>query len=498
MYRLCIKIIASIMAVFWLYRFTNHYSFYNLIINKQASIINVFGLSGDYGVARAGKCIARCLKKVRITMDSIKSKDIKSIEPKSPFDIFICNADSIAHVKNVIHHLNEKFMTDSFSRHYRIGVWHWETSSYPKSQGSIGRYYDELWVPTRYIATAIKNTPTFPNTTVIKVFPYGFEKELPFASASMKSSGRAKIASFYTATDQLWSSNLSKFKMKLLQHSKTVIFLIVLDFWSDYNRKNILGAYFAFSRAFPINGNDDVALVIKTSHHTDISVQDDARKVFKYFNQQNDSRIHFISTIVSNEDLYILKHGADCFLSLHKSEGWGFNLLESILTGLPVVATAFGGSEDFMIPLYKDLKELRVPAKVVKVDRIFAKSYSTEMYWGEPDLEFAATALRRVFERLDHYREVALNIRDTAIQMFHPEELGKYMENRLNVIFNCACIILKVSNPYWSERLRSFIDPCLIHRMKPIFEPAIQRLRLSYASCTRSGFLGMKVLNDDL
>ena len=41
---------------------------------------------------------------------------------------------------------------------------------------------------------------------------------------------------------------------------------------------------------------------------------------------------------------------ADCYVSLHRAEGFGLTLAESMALGKPVIATGFSGNTDFMTP----------------------------------------------------------------------------------------------------------------------------------------------------
>ena len=41
---------------------------------------------------------------------------------------------------------------------------------------------------------------------------------------------------------------------------------------------------------------------------------------------------------------------ADCYVSLHRAEGFGLTLAEAMALGKPVIATGFSGNTDFMTP----------------------------------------------------------------------------------------------------------------------------------------------------
>ena len=57
---------------------------------------------------------------------------------------------------------------------------------------------------------------------------------------------------------------------------------------------------------------------------------------------------------------------ADCYLSLHRSEGYGYSIAEAVSLGVPVVCTDYSGSQEFVIdqqsPLSRRLKWGLTPA----------------------------------------------------------------------------------------------------------------------------------------
>ena len=43
-------------------------------------------------------------------------------------------------------------------------------------------------------------------------------------------------------------------------------------------------------------------------------------------------------------------HTCDCYVSLHRAEGFGLTIAEAMLCRKPVIATAYSGNMDFMTP----------------------------------------------------------------------------------------------------------------------------------------------------
>ena len=172
-----------------------------------------------------------------------------------------------------------------------------------------------------------------------------------------------------------------------LQHD-SLVFLSVFDGFSYVERKNPLGAVAAFQTAFPSDPN--VALVIKT-HNRPASGGTGQGAVWREIERacSNDRRIRIIDQTLGHEDVLALMAGADAFVSIHRSEGWGLGVLESMQLGIPVIATGYSGTEDFCTPE----TAWRLPYKLIPVrpgDYVHAEP---QHRWADPDLSAAAAAM---------------------------------------------------------------------------------------------------------
>ena len=82
----------------------------------------------------------------------------------------------------------------------------------------------------------------------------------------------------------------------------------------------------------------------------------------------------------------------DCYVSLHRSEGFGLTLAEAMHLGKPVIATGFGGNLDFMTPdnsWLVDWEPVEVGAG--------AFPYPPHGHWADPSVEHAALLMREAF-----------------------------------------------------------------------------------------------------
>ena len=100
----------------------------------------------------------------------------------------------------------------------------------------------------------------------------------------------------------------------------------------------------AFHRAFGARGHSDVGLVIKT---LDAGPHAGALKKLKSA-VGGDDRIHLIEKTMSRPEVNGLIAATDAFVSLHRSEGFGFGLAEAMLLAKPAIGTDYSGNTDFL------------------------------------------------------------------------------------------------------------------------------------------------------
>jgi glycosyltransferase involved in cell wall biosynthesis len=82
----------------------------------------------------------------------------------------------------------------------------------------------------------------------------------------------------------------------------------------------------------------------------------------------------------------------DCYVSLHRAEGFGLGMAEALALGKPVIATDYSGNRDFLtertgFPVPFSLRKL-MPGEY---------PMGEGQSWAEPDLEVAIQYMRTVF-----------------------------------------------------------------------------------------------------
>ena len=95
---------------------------------------------------------------------------------------------------------------------------------------------------------------------------------------------------------------------------------------------------------------------------------------------------------LTDAEMAALVEGADCFVSLHRAEGFGYHLIESMSPGTPVVATSYSGNLDFCTPMTAYLVECE-QRPIARGEYPHASPSQT---WAEPVRASAVAALRAV------------------------------------------------------------------------------------------------------
>ena len=251
-----------------------------------------------------------------------------------------------------------------FDGRYTIGHWVWETESLPESMADMDQFVDEIWTPSEYCRRAIQRTIDKPVLTVPHVIT---------APAVNPARRRQELGL-----------------------PEGFVFLFVFDFLSTPARKNPAGLIEAFCRAFA--PGEGPALVLKGINGSRLPLE--LERLRYQIGDRPDIRL--LDSCLSPSDNATMLALADCYVSLHRAEGFGLTMAEAMALSIPVIATGYSGNLDFM----HDGCAYLVPAREASVGP-GATPYPEDHVWGEPDLDVAAELMRRVYESPEEARAVA-------------------------------------------------------------------------------------------
>jgi len=103
-----------------------------------------------------------------------------------------------------------------------------------------------------------------------------------------------------------------------------------------------------------------------------------------------------IDEILSRSMMVSLLASSDCYLSMHRSEGFGLGMAEAMALGKVVIGTNYSGNTDFL----SDSTGFPIPYQLQPV-RPGSYPYAEAQLWAEPDLQAAARLMRCVYGNPD-------------------------------------------------------------------------------------------------
>lgn len=238
---------------------------------------------------------------------------------------------------------------------YRIACWYWELETVLPAWAKEAQHFQEMWAPTKFIRDAFQKHLSIPVTHM----PAGIRFPNP--------------------------TGLTRTELGLPE--EPFLFLFMFDMASVFQRKNPLAVVESFKRA--VGRSRDVRLVIKLSRGD--------------FDPANLKRLQdacaevdavLLNRVMTRNESYGLLENCDCYISLHRSEGYGLTMAEAMSYGKPVIATGYSANLDFTTPENARL----VSHELVPLERDYTP-YPKGAFWADPSVEDAAKHIRWV---LDH------------------------------------------------------------------------------------------------
>jgi glycosyltransferase involved in cell wall biosynthesis len=239
--------------------------------------------------------------------------------------------------------------------------------------------YDEIWAISEFAATPFRKM--FPGRT--RVVPNSLDFH------------------HFPECEELNQSRLT---------GELIKFLFVFDARSSIERKNPEGVVDAFTKAF--QGTPYAKRVHLTLKIGGMQRPEYAARIEPLMRKAREAglAIHIDGRQLLRRALLRLVAEADCYVSLHRSEGFGYTMAEAMFYGIPVIASGYSGNLEYMTPT----NSLLVPCQEVFVKDADGP-FQRGSIWGDPDIDVAATLMRQVVERPSEARLIGECGRKTVI-----------------------------------------------------------------------------------
>lgn len=357
--------------------------------------INVAGFfRAELGLGEAARRLVNAVEHSGVPYSTLTYTGITANRQDHPFESAlsepIYDTNLICINADILTHFAQDIGPDFFRGRYSIGFWFWEVSQFLKEMHEALDFVNEIWVASDYVAGAIAQETGKP------VFALPLPVEIP---------------------------NVELLSRADLGLPDDFLFFFAFDFWSTLERKNPLGLVEAFKRAF--RAGEGPMLLIK-------SINGDKRlpeleRLRAALADRSDIRV--VDEYVSAREKESLMATCDCYVSLHRSEGFGLTMAEAMAYGKPVIATAYSGNLTFMT----EANSYLVPYKITRVPP-GCEPYPVGAKWADPDIEAAASLMRHVYEDRAEARERGAKGCEDILTRHDPARAAEFVASRFEEI----------------------------------------------------------------
>ncbi len=371
-------------------------------ITRRTNIgINLVGwFRAELGVGESVRCAARAAAAAGVPHALVPLKLFcKAAQGDRAFDDRL--SEENPYPVNVIH-IDAPQSRDIDAHHgaafrrgkYNIGYWAWELPEFPDGWVRHCECVDEIWAPSRFARDAIAAKVCVP----VLAMPHAIEFPIP------------------SDPDPRAALGLPRDRF---------LFLFIYDLNSYQERKNPRAVLRAFRHAFGARGRRDVGLVIKV-HGVHGNEKDLA--ALREEIADLDGCIQIAETL-PRERVTLLQLACDSFVSLHRSEGFGLSVAESMFLGKPVISTDWSATAEFV----NADNGCPVRSRLVELTENHGP-YTKGQLWADPDIEHAAWQMRRLVDDRALCEKLGAAAATTIRTEFSAQRIGRMYTDRLRAM----------------------------------------------------------------
>jgi GT2 family glycosyltransferase/glycosyltransferase involved in cell wall biosynthesis len=316
--------------------------------------VNFFGpVSAPSGLGNATRGYIAALRAAGVPVDV---HDVSSlISPSLPGDLFCAarlphSINFICLNADTVQAFAMRYGTGIFNHRANVGAWVWELTAPRPEWRAILSAFDLIVTPSKFCTDAFALTTDRP----VRTIPYVVD------------AGALEEACAAASADNWWIRRIEAEKA-----AGRKIALFIMDASSYVARKGV-DVFVRLAERVERKRPGEVRFVLK-SHSADISGEKGER---------HGPEIIAVHGVFTFQDLCKLKSIADIYVSPHRSEGFGLNIIESILLGVPALCSDYAGGAE----LLEGNDPAPAPVRLREIGRDMGP-YRAEAIWCEPDLD---------------------------------------------------------------------------------------------------------------
>jgi glycosyltransferase involved in cell wall biosynthesis len=352
------------------------------------------------GMGEHVRCTFRAMRSVALRpairdiykLQKISAAERTEFEPYlsdgwSDINVFHINADE---VDQALAHLEYHEPRSGYNIIYPA----WELSQYPEEWARKLERFDEIWAPSRFIADSIRGASRLP------------------------------VHHMPLACEVILESILSRRFFGIPDGAFT--FLFFFDVKSFPERKNPTAVIEAFERLLAARPTSRARLIVKVNGADQSTELLEALRT-RIAPIQRD--VTLLTGLMTDNEVKNLMRCSDCFISLHRSEGFGRGLAEAMCLGKPVIGTSYSGNTDFMNAENSCL----VPFQLVSVAP-GSYPFSDNQVWADPDIAYASNCMTRLIDSRDLCQTIGSKAATDMLLNFGNRAAGLRFRHRLEAI----------------------------------------------------------------
>ncbi len=363
--------------------------------------INLIGnIRSETGLGESMRILARILKEnhipfVVVNVDQWANADNNIhdwdeyivAEPRYDVNLIHINTDHWMHYYS-------QFPQEWLDYRYNVAYWLWELEKFPRRWMDCIQTVDAIWAPSQFICDCFAQYTDKP----VRHVPYAIWLQEPVSDTR---------DSFELPED-------------------VYLHLAMYDFRSVSERKNPQAAVDAFKKAFtPEQANEEkIGLVLKVNNAATEQALEQLRKQLSAYQY-----IYYITENLTRSRVESLMADVDVLLSLHRSEGFGLPIAESMYLGTPVVATNWSANAEFM----DAASACTVGGNFVTITKQLGP-YEKGNRWMDANVDEAADYLKRLYQDREYYEKIREGGRKQIRQTLNYRNAGRTIQKEMELI----------------------------------------------------------------